>query len=196
MANADVTPGGTRSLGRTGPSDAPRDYDVTELVTASGGQAHLFRAVLRSSRHGEALEGADVALKQYRSDAVGVDRFEELSGIVGARRHPHFVRIVETFRGPAPRPTGSDVAAADQADVDETDADDPDDLYYVASVWVPGVPLDEAVAAGDASLADILTWIRQVGEALDFLHADVHDDGAVVHRDVKPANIIVTPGGG
>lgn len=195
MADADMTAGTTRSLGVTGPRSGPGDYEVTELVTASGGQGHLFRAVLHGDRLGAALEGANVALKQYRSDAVGVERFEELSSIVGARRHPHFVRLVETFRGPAPHlpadaPDGGD--AVDAVDEDEPD----DDHYYVASVWVPGVPLDEAVAAGDVGLGEILAWIRQVGEALDFLHADVHDDGAVVHRDVKPANIIVTPGGG
>lgn len=202
MADADMTTGETRSLGETGPGDAPDDYEVTELVTASGGQGHLFRAVLRGTRHGAALDGAEVALKQYRSDAVGVDRFEELSSIVGARRHPHFVRLVETFRGPAPHPPAAE--GAGEAGPEERGPDDPDgepdeqdaDLYYVSSVWVPGVPLDEAVATGDVTLAEILTWIRQVGEALDFLHADVHDDGAVVHRDVKPANIIVTPGGG
>ncbi len=190
-----MTAGATGSLGVTGPSAGPGDYDVTELVTASGGQGHLFRAVLRGDRQGAALDGADVALKQYRSDAVGVERFEELSSIVGARRHPHFVRLIETFRGPAPH---HPAPAADGGDADDGDdeATPDDDLYYVASVWVPGVPLDEAVAAGDVGLWEILTWVRQVGEALDFLHADVHDDGAVVHRDVKPDNIIVTPAGG
>ena len=64
------------------------------------------------------------------------------------------------------------------------------------STWsaclVPGRRLDEVAAT--ASLAQVLTWIRQVAEALDYLHAEVHEEGPVVHRDVKPSNVIVTPG--
>jgi hypothetical protein len=37
--------------------------------------------------------------------------------------------------------------------------------------------------------------IRQVAEALDLLHADLDPDGPLLHRDVKPSNIVVTPDG-
>ncbi|HEX6423239.1 MAG TPA: hypothetical protein VFZ79_07145 [Acidimicrobiales bacterium] len=181
----------TGELGFTGPADAPGDYEIVEVVTA-GGQAHLFRARLRSDRLGEALGGAEVALKQFRSEAVGVERFAELADVVGARRHPHLARQVEVFRGAAPRP-GTGDRAGDE--VDEPDDRDDADLLYAAYVWVPGEPLDVAAAREGVSLARVLTWVRQVGEALDFLHADVHDEGPLVHRDVKPSNVIVTPAG-
>jgi hypothetical protein len=170
----------TDTLGYTGPDEAPDDYEVVELVTSSGGQAHLFRSVLRSDRLGRHLEGAEVALKQYRSGAVDDERLAELAPVVQARRHPHLARQIESFRGPAPHPRG--------------ERDEDADLHYVAHAWVPGETLDE-VAHADVPVARVLAWIRQVGDALDYLHADVHDEGPVVHRDVKPSNIVVAPGG-
>jgi serine/threonine protein kinase len=38
-----------------------------------------------------------------------------------------------------------------------------------------------------------LEWNSQVGAGLDYLHADLGESPPVLHRDVKPSNIIVTP---
>jgi len=175
----------TQVTGTTGPEGARGDYEVVELVTTEGGQGHLFRARLRSARLGEALEGAEVSLKQFRTGAVGADRVREVADVVGARRHPHLGRQIETFHGPAPSQMADDDGATD----------DDADLLYVASVWVPGEPLDLAATREGVTVPQVLTWVRQVGSALDYIHAEVHDEGALVHRDVKPTNVIVTPAG-
>jgi serine/threonine protein kinase len=167
----------TDGFGYTGPATSPDDYEVVELLKTGGGQGHVFRAVLRSDRIGSRLVDAEVALKQLSTGAVGADRSEELNNIMRTRRHPQLARHLEVFRGPAPRPAGEPFDDAD--------------LLYVVSVWVPGTPL--ITIAASATLDQLITWNRQIGEALDYLHAEVHDEGPVVHRDVKPANIIITP---
>ena len=45
----------------------------------------------------------------------------------------------------------------------------------------------EAAPGGVLAPADLLPWVRQLGEALDYAHRDAH----VIHRDVRPANIMV-----
>ncbi|MBC8444742.1 MAG: serine/threonine protein kinase, partial [Chloroflexi bacterium] len=68
---------------------------------------------------------------------------------------------------------------------------------YLVMDFVPGKDLkqvmDEARENGNA-LAEkqILDWARQILDALEYLHTQ---DPPVLHRDVKPANIRLTPSG-
>lgn len=60
---------------------------------------------------------------------------------------------------------------------------------YVVREYVEGRSLYEIVAAGGAlGVADILDLIRRVAEILSYLHAQ---SPPVIHRDIKPQNIIV-----
>jgi formylglycine-generating enzyme required for sulfatase activity len=51
---------------------------------------------------------------------------------------------------------------------------------------VSGEPLSSRVTAGGLPVAEVIRLLAPVGEALDFLHGQ-----GIVHRDVKPANIMV-----
>jgi WD40 repeat protein/class 3 adenylate cyclase/tRNA A-37 threonylcarbamoyl transferase component Bud32 len=70
-----------------------------------------------------------------------------------------------------------------------------DERYVIVMDWIEGVDLDRLLRQeGTPGLAPstVLRYLAQAAEALTYLHAH---DPAVVHGDVKPANLILTSGG-
>lgn len=67
------------------------------------------------------------------------------------------------------------------------DVGEDQDLAWIAMDYLPGEPLSRYAGAGELlPSAEIMEYLAQVAEALQFAH-----DHRVVHRDVKPENIIV-----
>ena len=66
------------------------------------------------------------------------------------------------------------------------DAGVSDGNYYIAMQFVDGVSLNERLARGPLSLDEALEIIAPVAAALDYAHAQ-----GLVHRDVKPGNILI-----
>lgn len=63
-------------------------------------------------------------------------------------------------------------------------------LSYLVMEYVAGVPLDEDCEVRAVSVAERVARVRQVAGALAHAH-----QSRIVHCDVKPSNILVTPGG-
>src|SRR4051794_40030079 len=63
-----------------------------------------------------------------------------------------------------------------------------DGRLYIDMRLVHGQTLDELIAEGPLEPSRAVAIIGQVGEALDAAHAE-----GLMHRDVKPHNIIMTP---
>jgi len=61
---------------------------------------------------------------------------------------------------------------------------------YIAMEYVPGRPLSEIIGSTGVSVAEAVRLGVQIAAAL----AQAHERG-VIHRDVKPSNILVTPAG-
>jgi serine/threonine-protein kinase PknK len=67
------------------------------------------------------------------------------------------------------------------------------DRYFLVMDWVEGTTLAHVLADAGGSglpLDDVVHYLTQVADALDHLH---RHQPPVIHGDVKPANIIVTP---
>src|SRR3984957_2182713 len=71
------------------------------------------------------------------------------------------------------------------------DMDEVDGLAYIAMAYVNGPTLEKILASGDPlSGARMLRVLRQTASALDYAHSR-----GIVHRDVKPANIMTDEDG-
>ncbi|MCA1833077.1 MAG: protein kinase [Actinobacteria bacterium] len=67
--------------------------------------------------------------------------------------------------------------------------------YYIVSDWVDGTPLSSVLRErGDPGLplTTVVRYLSQVADALDHLHSQ---DPPIIHRDVKPGNLILTAEG-
>lgn len=63
-----------------------------------------------------------------------------------------------------------------------------DEFAYIVMEFVPGPSLDEMIRHGQIPARDgLLLLLRQVAAALDYAHRK-----GIIHRDVKPANIIIS----
>lgn len=119
-----------------------------------------------------------VALKllkpAYATGAQGQKTYERLAQVVRRTapiRHKNLVRV---FRS---------IAVPDQH------------IFGVVREYVPGTPLsrakvpERAVEGKDPrALAEVLSWIEQLGELLAWLHVQ-----GIVHGNVKPNNAVLTP---
>ena len=113
-----------------------------------------------------------VALKVIQPSAEGEaarvfeERFLAEARIAAALQHPGIVVVHDVGRDPA---TGT---------------------LFIALELLRGQTLDDLVAAGPLDWRTALHLVAQVARALHHAHRQ-----GVVHRDVKPANVVVLPSG-
>jgi serine/threonine-protein kinase len=111
--------------------------------------------------------GRPVAIKVLLPElaaAIGADRFEREIRTVARLQHPHILPLFDS-------------------------GGDGDTLFFVMP-FVDGESLrDRLQREGALPLAAVVPIVRQVGDALDHAHAQ-----GVIHRDVKPENILLSGG--
>ncbi|MDH3271963.1 MAG: tetratricopeptide repeat-containing serine/threonine-protein kinase [Gemmatimonadota bacterium] len=108
-----------------------------------------------------------VAIKVLRedvTDVVGAERFLNEIEIAAGLTHPHIVPVLDSGRAGG--------------------------LLYYVMPFVEGPTLKERLEReGELAIEDAVRIAREIGDALAYAHGQ-----GVVHRDVKPANILVEAG--
>jgi serine/threonine-protein kinase len=114
--------------------------------------------------------GRTLALKVMRpelsGDASFVERFRREAMTASRLGHPHIVDIIDSGRSESGQ-------------------------FYFVMEFLEGEPLSALLARGPVPLPVALEVVAQVAEALDVAHR-----AGVVHRDLKPDNVIVLQRGG
>lgn len=134
-------------------------------VVGRGGEGTLVHAI--DQRHGRSVA---LKLRPIPADAVDAERFlVEARTLLQLRPHPALpLARDDFFEG---------------------------DRHVLVLDWIDGVDLAAVLAdqgRPGLPMATVLRWLAPVAEALTHLH---RSDPAIVHGDVKPANIIVRPNG-
>lgn len=102
---------------------------------------------------------------QFASDPVNVERFRREAQAAAGLNHPHIVGVY--------------------------DWGEEDHTSFIVMEYVPGQTLREILQSyGRLAPVDAARIAAEIADALSFAHAH-----GVVHRDVKPGNVLVTPQG-
>ncbi len=118
-----------------------------------GGMGEVYR--------GEHLKlGREAAVKVLPSNLVNeadfLKRFEREASSAAKLEHPNILPVYEYGEQPTP---------------------------YLVMPYVKGGTLKEKMSAGKLSQQEIINYLRQMADALDYAHSE-----GIIHRDVKPAN--------
>ncbi|WP_430789649.1 serine/threonine-protein kinase [Actinoplanes sp. G11-F43] len=141
-------------------------YRLDDRV-ATGGMGDVWRGT-------DVVLGRTVAIKVLRTamleDPEFAARFYGEARMMAAFRHPGVVEVYDY--------------------ASDGDYEGPEKVAYLVMAFVEGEPLSARVKEGPISVTDTMSIVAQ---AADALHA-AHENG-IVHRDVKPGNLIVKPTG-
>ncbi|WP_036420160.1 protein kinase [Mycobacterium sp. 360MFTsu5.1] len=141
-------------------------YRLQRLI-ATGGMGQVWEGV-------DSRLGRQVAIKvlkaEYSTDPEFVERFRAEARTVAMLNHPGIASVY---------------------DYGETELDDSGRTAYLVMELVNGEPLNSVIKrTGRLSLRHSLDMLEQTGRALQVAHS-----AGLVHRDVKPGNIMITPTG-
>ncbi len=134
-------------------------YRVTASL-GSGGMAEVFRA-------SDDKLGREVAIKvvlpHYASEDQFLERFLREARVIASLDHPNILSVF--------------------------DFGEHDGMPFLVMPLVPGGTLADRMQGDPIEPQRVVTWVRELAEALDVAHAE-----GVLHRDVKPGNVLVGRG--
>ncbi len=143
-------------------------YQVQEMI-GTGGMANVYKAVAVAPG-GPVPQGTVVAVKVLRSELMHdpdlVRRFQNESKAISLLNHPNIVKVY-------------DVSVTDQ-------------LQYIVMEYVDGMTLRQYLnqRGGKLTSRETVHFISQILKALEHAHRN-----GIVHRDIKPQNIMLLDNG-
>ena len=158
----------------------PRAFGPYTLVhrLASGGMAELYLGLLRGDFGFEKLVVVKCVLPFFQEEPAFISLLLDEARLAATLSHPNIVQVF--------------------------DAGEIEGTYYIAMEHVEGLDLRgllrRMVALGEERppLAHALLLIRQILAGLAYAHDKCDFEGRplfIVHRDISPHNVLVTPGG-
>ncbi|KJL25174.1 Serine/threonine-protein kinase PknB [Microbacterium azadirachtae] len=145
-------------------------YRVDDLI-GRGGMAHVHRGY-------DLTLGREVAIKildrELARDTAFRTRFRMEAQAASRMSHPSIVRVFDAGEDTTPEAGGSPA----------------EPVPFIVMELVPGELLKDVIARGPVPAADAVRYADGILEALEYSHR-----AGVVHRDIKPGNVKITPAG-
>ena len=142
------------------------NYTVIEEI-GRGGMAVVYRAVQESLNRNMAIKELDLA--RFRGEPSALERFRLEARTAAALEHPNIVTIYDLWEQ-----TGEE-----------------GDKAYIAMEFVDGAELKEILGSlGALDPVEAALIVIEICGALSFAHSK-----GMIHRDVKPANIMLSASG-
>jgi len=109
----------------------------------------------------------DVVVKRIRDEVRGKIQSRQEADVLKKLKHPYLPRVYDFIETP--------------------------EAVYTVMDYIPGTSLENALKQyGRFSQKRVLQWAQELGEAVAYLHSQTPP---IIHSDIKPANIILTPEG-
>ncbi|WP_200880965.1 Stk1 family PASTA domain-containing Ser/Thr kinase [Microbacterium profundi] len=148
-------------------------YRVDELI-GHGGMAKVYRGYDVTLGRAVAIKILDPNLAR---DTAFRTRFRLEAQAASRMSHPSIVRVYDAG-DPTSAPHGAPAVGSAGSEP------------YIVMELVQGRQLKEIIAEGPVPVEDAVRYVDGILEALDYSHR-----AGVVHRDIKPGNVMVTPAG-
>jgi eukaryotic-like serine/threonine-protein kinase len=155
-------------------------YEIVDSLGA-GGMGEVWRAK-------DTRLNREVAIKilpqGFADDEQFQQRFEREARTISSLNHPHICTLFDV---------GEEVAVAERRTASDSLsplAPRPSPLHYLVMELIEGESLADRLMRGPLPLHDVLKYGRQIASALDAAHRR-----GVIHRDLKPGNIMLTKSG-
>jgi serine/threonine-protein kinase len=142
------------------------DNFLIQQALGRGGMARVYKGVDTHLKRPVAIK---VVEERLRASATYAQRFEREAQAVANLKHPNIVTVFHFGRH--------------------------ENLYYLVMEYIDGADLDAIMRNYESNgelmpHADVIRILEAVGGALDYAHAQ-----GVIHRDVKPSNIMLERSG-
>jgi len=136
-------------------------YELRKLA-GRGGMADVYRGFDTKFQR-------DVAVKVFkREDEELLRRFVREARLMASLRNPHLIPVYDTG----------------------VDTIDGFPYYYIVMPFMEGGTLRSRIRRNALSLADSCRYLREIADALDYIHAQ-----GIIHRDIKASNVLLDANG-